>query len=205
MLGWQAGFANPLINTKMVDMPVRCDTSEELKTYYGGCVYTEFTPTFETPLIYGWDGDETIMNESTDLIRRALEEPEKTDPKKTDEPKVIPGAPSVGPLHRTSSEDRDRINRAQSVKYCAQLLKPGEPSPQYKDCDEYPFAATHEGSAGQTTNRNVAVDFIAHDHNRSVGSKMKSFWQLYRVFGSDPLNGVDRWHPYESFFVKTPN
>ncbi|MER6946557.1 LamG-like jellyroll fold domain-containing protein [Nonomuraea sp. NPDC000554] len=204
-LGWQANVRTPFINTKMIDMPVRCDTSEELASYYGGCVYSAFVPTFQAPLIYGWKDGSPIMNESTDLIRRALEEPAKTDPKKTDEPKVIPGARNVGPLHRSSSQARDTSNRAQSVKYCAQLLTGGEPSPKGKDCDEYPFAATHEGSAGATTNRNVAVDFIAHDHNRSVGSKLRWFWQSYRVFGSDAADGGDRLHPFESFYVKTPN
>ncbi|MCA2224220.1 LamG-like jellyroll fold domain-containing protein [Nonomuraea aurantiaca] len=203
-LGWQANVRTPFINTKMIDMPVRCDTSEELASYYGGCVYSAHVPTFQTPLIYGWKDGSPIMNESTDLIRQALEEPEKTDPKKTDEPKVIPGARDIGPLHRSSSTTRDGQNRAQSVKYCAQLLIGGEPSPKGKDCDEYPFAATHEGSAGATTNRNVAVDFIAHDHNRSVGSKLRWFWQSYRVFGSDAANAEDKLHPFESFYVKTP-
>ncbi|MFC4006137.1 LamG-like jellyroll fold domain-containing protein [Nonomuraea purpurea] len=205
-LGWQAPVPSPFIKTKMVDMPVRCDTSEELATYYGGCVYSEFTPTFQTPLVYGWNGNDPIMNESTDLIRRALEEPKETYPHKTDEPKVIPGARGVAPLHRSSSSSRDTQNRTQSVKYCAQMLAElGEPSPKNKDCDEYPFAATHEGSAGATTNRNVAVDFIAHDHNRSVGSKLRAFWQAYRVLGSDAVNGQDMVHTFESFFVKTPN
>ncbi|MFD0883384.1 LamG-like jellyroll fold domain-containing protein [Streptosporangium algeriense] len=206
VLGWQAGLANPFINTKMADMAVRCDTSEDLKSRYGGCVYTEFTPTFKVPMIYEWENGEPVMNESANLIRMALEEPGETYPKKTDEPKVIPGEKKVGPLHRSSSKDRDNKNRTESKKYCAQMLAELKvPKPIDRDCDEFPFAATHEGSAGSTTNRNVAVDYIIWDHNQRVGSFLGWFFQDYRVLGSDALTGQDRWHPYESFFVKTPN
>ncbi|MEU6428664.1 LamG-like jellyroll fold domain-containing protein [Microbispora sp. NPDC046973] len=204
--GYYPGQGSPFINTKMADEPVRCDTSEELKSRYGGCVFSEFTPTFVVPMIYEWKNGVPVMNESADLIRRALEEPKDTYPKKTDGPKVIPGAKQVGPIHRSSSTARDEKNRDKSRAYCAQMLAElKEPRPIDRDCDEFPFAATHEGSAGDSTNGNVAVDYIIWDHNQHVGRYLRWFFQDYRVFGSDPENGVDRWHPFERFYVKTPN
>ncbi|MEU8272123.1 Ig-like domain-containing protein [Sphaerisporangium sp. NPDC049002] len=193
------------INTKMADEPVRCDTSEQIKDYYGGCVFGEFIPTFEVPMIYEYKNGHPVMNESADLIRRALEETKDTYPKKTDEPKVIPGTPKTGPLHRTASIEIDKANRALSKTYCAQMLVDlgNLPKPLDRDCDEFPFAASHEGSK-EDGNRNVAVDYIFWDHNQSVGRKLRWFWQTFRVFGSD-VDGVFRWHPFESFYVKIPN
>ncbi|RBQ17742.1 hypothetical protein DP939_23015 [Spongiactinospora rosea] len=198
--------SDPYINTKMSDISVRCDTSEDLKDRYGGCAFVEFTPTFTAPLIYAWKNGEPVINESADLIRRAIEEPANTYPKKHDEPKIIPGTPDKGPLHRSNSKDRETKNRNKSRTYCAQMLAEiKEPKPVDRDCDEFPFAATHEGSDGPVTNRNVAVDYIIWDHNVKVGAKLRWFWQDYRVFGSDPTNGTDRTNAFERFYVSTPH
>nr|WP_169806265.1 LamG-like jellyroll fold domain-containing protein [Herbidospora sakaeratensis] len=204
-LGIQAGAANPYISTKMLDTPIRCDTSDTITVYYGGCVFAEFTPTHKPHLIWDIDGDgDTEMNESADLIRRALEEPDETFPRK-DGKKIIPGERGVGPLHRSFSTSREQSNRAKSVQYCAGILEHfgGIPSPKGRDCDEYPFASTHEGSKDSGANMNVAVDFILAGHNRSVGSNLKTFWYAYRVLGQDPW-GNDEPHAFTRFYLKAP-
>ncbi|WP_169750141.1 NucA/NucB deoxyribonuclease domain-containing protein [Streptosporangium amethystogenes] len=200
------------IETKMLDEPVRCDTSEELTTYYGGCVFVSAVPTFNVPMIYEYENGMPVMNESSDLIRRVLEDmeeknvPSETFPKKTDEPKIIPGTPESGPLHRMTSEKSKNNNRNKSRSYCAiMLVETGEPKPTDRgyDCDEFPFASTYEGSWFE--NRlNVGVDYIWWKHNEWVGSKLGGFFQTWRVLGSD-YNGVFRSSPFQRFYVNIPN
>jgi hypothetical protein len=108
-------------------------------------------------------------------------------------------------LHRTASEDRDNDNRDESKVYCAEMLRALKlPKPSGHDCDEYPFAATHEGSAGDGTDRNVAVEYVDEGHNRSVGGKLGWFFQDFRVFGYHAETGADARHPFERFYVKIP-
>ncbi|PZG07074.1 NucA/NucB deoxyribonuclease domain-containing protein [Nonomuraea aridisoli] len=107
--------------------------------------------------------------------------------------------------HRRSRTRNER-NRNRSRTYCADILRAeGVPRPINRDCDEYPFAATHEGSAGPTTNGNVAVGFILWDHNEKVGTDLGWFVQNYRVLGSEPLSAAGQLHPFEKLYVDTPN
>jgi hypothetical protein len=68
------------------------------------------------------------MNESADLIRRALEETKDTYPKKTDEPKVIPGTPKTEPLRRTASTEIEggRLLRSPTLGATTSLAAKGE-------------------------------------------------------------------------------
>ncbi|WP_433348329.1 hypothetical protein ACQP25_33440 [Microtetraspora malaysiensis] len=71
-----------------------------------------------------------------------------------------------------------------------------------------PFAATHEGSAGESgksINYNVAVKLIPYSPNRSVGSLLGWFYNHYRVLGTDPVTGADTKHAFGSFYVTIGN
>ncbi|WP_371785510.1 DNRLRE domain-containing protein [Streptosporangium subroseum] len=205
-----AGQRSSFIDTKMVDEVVRCDTSEDIDRYYGGCIFTEVTPTFQVPTIFEWKNGVPIADESALLIERALDDaktkriPPRTLPEIIGKPKIVPGTPELGRLHRTTKTQMNTDNRAKSVATCRRYLEPGEPIPPAEQCDEYPFAATYEGSAQPNVGDNYAVDYLAFNHNGSVGSKLRGFWQVNRVFGSNP-SGVHEKHTYESFWINVPN
>ncbi|MEV0830107.1 Ig-like domain-containing protein [Nonomuraea rubra] len=205
------------VNTKMVDEIIRCDTSDELKTYYGGCVFVAHTPTYVMPLMKTKNvNNPSGLDESAVMIYQML----RPDLTKSTFPKYADKVPigtrdSEKPLHRSSSGTRDTRNRNVSLRFCSEMLAQlGEPKPAQHDCDEYPFAATHEGSGSdgkgglddpkgkRITNRNVVVDYVWYQDNRSVGSRAEKFWQIFRVLGSAP-NGSDLPHPYTAFWVDT--
>ncbi|MBG0823390.1 Ig-like domain-containing protein [Planomonospora sp. ID91781] len=204
---------SPYVLSKMANMTVRCDTSETLTLSYGGCVFADHVPTFKAKPVWGHDSNgNPIPNYSAMLIQTALDDPNATYPKAPNgASKVIPGSRDKGPLHRSSNAKRNGKNRSQSLKFCAQLANepdyPWDKAPD-EDCDEYPFAATHEGSAGpqaDSINYNVAVNLIPRSPNRSVGSLMNWFCHHYRVLGSHPDTGADTKHAFGKFYVTVTN
>ncbi|GAA3553245.1 hypothetical protein GCM10022419_037060 [Nonomuraea rosea] len=202
----------PYVLSKMANMTVRCDTSETLTLSYGGCVFADHVPTFSVRPVWEHNNGNPTPNHSAMLIQSALDDPDDTYPRTPNgASKVIPGSCAKGPLYRSSNATRNTKNRTQSKKFCAQLVN----EPDYpwdkgadEDCDEYPFAATHQGSAGpqaNSINYNVAVNLIPYSPNRSVGSLMNWFCQHYRVLGSHPDTGADTQHAFGKFYIKVEN
>lgn len=205
------------VETRMVDEFIRCDTSDELKTYYGGCAFVAHVPTYVMPLMKTKNvNNPSGLDESAAMIYTMLRPDltKSTYPRNADKTPIGTQA-SGSPLHRSSSGTRETRNRTQSLRFCVEMLAQiGEPKPNNHDCDEYPFAATHEGSGSdgkgglddpkgtRIVNRNVVVDYVWHQDNRSVGSRVEKFWGIFRVLGSTP-NGDDLPHPYTKFWVDT--
>jgi hypothetical protein len=75
--------------------------------------------------------------------------------------------------------------RTKSVKTCH--LEYG-PTPEQKDCDEYPFASTYEGSLAQPLgpdNYNFSVRYIDRSDNRRVGSWLGKWYVKDRILQGD--------------------
>ncbi|MFF0175115.1 PKD domain-containing protein [Micromonospora profundi] len=123
--------------------------------------------------------------------------------------KVLPGATASDPLHRIprakSAEHRFRAdrNRTVSTNTCARTSMPpppDDPTVPNWDCDEYPIAATYEGSAGPEFHDedlergrpvqlpdNYSVRFVARAENQEAGGRIGIWMENDRLLDYDNL------------------
>jgi len=76
-------------------------------------------------------------------------------------------------LTRVRSKDVRAANRKSSKLLCEQRY-PGQPD-KGKDCDEYPFASTHQG-ASLVPEDQMSVRYLDASDNRRVGGRMGQFY-----------------------------
>nr|WP_082535520.1 LamG-like jellyroll fold domain-containing protein [Nonomuraea pusilla] len=166
----------------------RCDTSELVLMYYGGCIFPEITPvlglsTADRLLYKGRMIDNKVKLHAVH-IKEAM-----TSGKR------IPGSPdriaqnplSPTPLTRAwpgknagevEYENRQVVNRT-----CTERFGPGWYEANKEHCDEYPFASTLEGAAND--NFDFSVKLIPECANCAAGSTQSIFWMRYRVLPGD--------------------
>ncbi|MFS1299376.1 LamG-like jellyroll fold domain-containing protein [Streptosporangium longisporum] len=170
---------------------VRCDTSELIEKYTGGCIFTDVSPV----LIF--DATKNVgIKESTKHVWDAYYHPEWTYPLLAG--KKVPGRAPNGLLHRTVEgavpglEDPDeapsgtiKANRDHSISKCREKWPMVNPKPDGLDCDEFPFASTMEGSL--SANGNYSVRYISNSDNRTSGNQLGVFYQRMRRLGQDPF------------------
>ena len=194
-------YSSPMTNTTpggdvtrgiSIQYPVaRCDTSELIERYTGGCVFVDVSPVLIFDAIKN-----AGIKESTKHVWDAYYHPEWTYPLLAG--KKVPGRAPNGLLHRTIEgavpglEDPDeapggtiQANRAHSISKCREKWPTVRPKPDNLDCDEFPFASTVEGSL--SANGNFSARYINYSDNRSSGTQLGSFYQRMRRLGQDPF------------------
>ncbi|GGK91011.1 hypothetical protein Ppa06_57220 [Planomonospora parontospora subsp. parontospora] len=178
------GFQRPL---------VRCDTAPAIYNYTGGCIFPDATPT----LVY----DATKKAKIASVAKHVWDSYYNTKwTVPTDDRKQIPGRHPHGKLHRLLERpdipwlgDPDdapwgqvQRNRTHSTAECRRKWPNISPDAQGLDCDEFPFASTHESPliAGGT---NYSARYIDDKENSSAGSDLKNFYMIYRRLSMDPF------------------
>ncbi|MFD0271373.1 NucA/NucB deoxyribonuclease domain-containing protein [Streptomyces sp. NPDC127106] len=128
-------------------------------------------------------------------IRQAFTNPKATKP--LNALKNVPGDTIQEPLHRlfldTKRHDR---NRAVAVRECKRYWGANY-TDGGKECDEFPFASTYEGSAVEEYDVNVernnfSVQPVPGDQNGAAGTLLRGFYNANRI-----IDG-----PEDGFIVK---
>jgi hypothetical protein len=139
------------------------------------------------PLVFRVDGRDPLQDESARHIFDAIHRPSRTLPSWNG--KSVPSR-----LTRMRSDADNLANRNYSRGKCATFY--GEWPGQIQNCDEYPFAATYEGSlTGQQRNGGLerySVRIIDADDNQYVGQSMLqiNFFQQWRVLDGEQFDVV---------------
>ncbi|MBN6058405.1 DNRLRE domain-containing protein [Nonomuraea sp. RK-328] len=174
-------------------MQFRCDSSDTLKNYTGGCVAWSQRPTWIL------DGNQTESAATADHIWKALYDPRSTDPKFPGQTKKIPGR--VMPYNHGCDGHPGCLTRATgkretvgTVPYlndlakdraCRKVPRPTSPALKSPSCDEYPFASTHEGL--HKAGINFSVAWVEGPDNCSGGAKLVDWYQKNRILEGDPF------------------
>lgn len=166
----------------------RCDTSELVLMYYGGCIFPEITP------VLGLSTADRLLYKGRMIDNKAKLHAVHIKEAMTSG-KRIPGSPdriaqnplSPTPLTRAwpgknagevEYENRQVVNRT-----CTERFGPGWYEANKEHCDEYPFASTLEGAAND--NFDFSVKLIPECANCAAGSTQSIFWMRYRVLPGD--------------------
>ncbi|MEV0352039.1 Ig-like domain-containing protein [Nonomuraea sp. NPDC050680] len=167
---------------------VRCDTSELILMYYGGCIFDEITPTL------GLSTADKLRYKGRDITNKAKDHAIHIREAMTSG-KKIPGSPdriiqnplSPTPLTRAwpgnHAGDVEYENRQDVKAECETRFGKGWFEATGKHCDEYPFASTLEGAANNFFD--FSVKLISVCANCAAGSTQSIFWQRYRVLPGD--------------------
>ncbi|MEO3812035.1 NucA/NucB deoxyribonuclease domain-containing protein [Sphaerisporangium sp. B11E5] len=123
-----------------------------------------------------------------DHIKRALTPGSKTYPEPGGKSypdlttaKAIPGGRWNSTLTRHGYEPTSVGNRTAAGKVCANELK----KETGKDCDEYPFASTLQGSARANPPHNFSVAMIDADENEAHGIVLRAWYWNNRILNFD--------------------
>lgn len=158
-----------------------------------GTAFPDFVPTFSLAV------SDPAVNEAALHIRDAVDNPTRTFPSWTG--KTVPGKiGGAAPLHRMFDESKNAWNRTTSVAVCVDVWGKDYAKPN-KQCDEYPMAATYEGSAtGRDTNNNgqlgdpedstlqrFSARPIYKSDNMNAGNRLQSFYGEQRIIDGDPF------------------
>ncbi|MET9804467.1 NucA/NucB deoxyribonuclease domain-containing protein [Streptomyces sp. NPDC006368] len=119
------------------------------------------------------------VNESALHIYDALKRPERTFPSFLG--KSVPGEKE--PLHRLIDPKKIDLQRDRSVKECEKIW--GSYKGTRLQCDEYPFASTHEGSL--KGNNRFSVRLIEGTDNEAGGRALNAMYISNRVLDGDPF------------------
>lgn len=164
--------------TETKTLPFRCDTVRTKNPSYAkssDCVFHGATGWFTMHI------SDPDITESAQFIWDAQNDITKTYPEIYG--KYVPGIQDgkTEPLHRAYYDTKLRdANRRTSVASCVKNWGANytvRPDGQTNDCDEYPFAATYEGSftVTDTMIRSYAVRPLLSTHNQKVGSRLSTF------------------------------
>ncbi|WP_282796885.1 hypothetical protein [Streptomyces sp. CC224B] len=179
--------------TVLEGTPFRCDSATYVYKAHG-CVFDD-----GKPVTYRFDSRPQWV-EQTDHVWLAQNRPEKTKPSSR-YTKVIPGSPKSGtPLTRLygkaangkTKDSNQRKTRRQCVKYFGAGYATA--LDHDRQCDEYPYASTHEGSAtgaggpGNDGYKHFSVKPIRATHNGDAGRHLQAFYGTQRI-----LNGDKYW------------
>jgi hypothetical protein len=139
------------------------------------CIFSDVLPSMNLNI------NNVNIDESALHIREAQQNPAST------EPDAPPGATKTipSPLTRHWDELLNSDQRTKSVRACTDAYGP---TPVGKDCDEFPFASTYEGSLAQPLgkdNYNFSVRYIDRSDNRRVGSWLGKFYVKDRILQGD--------------------
>lgn len=136
------------------------------------CVFHEASGIFQLSL------SDPLSSESVRFLKDAMDDITLTKPGTPGT--FVPGKNGTAhPLSRLYYDNGMRnANRAKSIATCQQywgVTYPQRPDGQTNDCDEYPFATTHQGSYSASGTRSYAVRPLLNLHNQKVGSYLAQF------------------------------
>ncbi|MFD5558150.1 NucA/NucB deoxyribonuclease domain-containing protein [Streptomyces sp. NPDC127068] len=152
---------------------VRYDYAGHVAGKHRGTVFTEA----RVELVL--NQNDPLVDESALHIYDALNRPERTFPSWPG--KTIPGLTT--PLHRMIDEVKKKDNREKSIKECKKVW--GNYEGSRLECDEYPFATTHEGST--SGGERFSVRLISGMDNRKSGNALNLTYTNNRVLDKDPF------------------
>ncbi|WP_182899781.1 DNRLRE domain-containing protein [Microbispora sp. H10830] len=167
---------------------IDCDTSPTNVMYYGGCVLVRAMPTMVVSTTAQVNGEPNKAQEFAKHIGYVFRYPNNTKPPGTN--KKFPGNGEISqyggwepPLTRAMDPAVETANRDVMGAACAQYWT--EEQREGKECDEYPFAKSHEGAASPQWDFSVRP--ITKSANTSGGARQNILWRRYRVLEKDPF------------------
>ena len=119
-------------------------------------------------------------------------------------PKFVPGEGDL-PLHRLMDGTAKDNNHNASVRICVAVWGPdyAQPRPPGRDCDEFPFQSTYEGSyistGGDPFKWNGSARPIDSQQNTNGGTHLLQFYTDNRIL--DENVGTDHTGPTDPFRV----
>ncbi|WP_113705337.1 DNRLRE domain-containing protein [Nonomuraea lactucae] len=184
------------------EFQVRCDSAAYVYTPSDGCVFTYLKPYMEMRRNDVNDKGQT-WEEQYDHIRKALTDPNSSPtypalggpsyPHSAGRRKDMPGGSPQRPIHRIVSDPLYDLNAAQRTKSEAvchrEIAKTWISDVKYdplaKNCDEFPFASTDEGSLGANPDFNYSVRLIRATHNQAHGHVLGAWYGNNRILKRD--------------------
>ncbi|MEV0675929.1 hypothetical protein AB0I60_05325 [Actinosynnema sp. NPDC050436] len=168
------------------DFHLRCDIARTAVNpqYVRGsdCVFHEASGIFQLSL------SDTTTTESVQFLKDAFDNITSTKPGTPGT--FVPGKYGTAhPLSRLYYDGPAReANRAKSIATCVAAYGQNytvRPDGRTNDCDEFPFATTHQGSYTATGNRSYAVRPLLSAHNAKVGSLLSNFVAADHILEED--------------------
>ncbi|GAA4703797.1 NucA/NucB deoxyribonuclease domain-containing protein [Phytohabitans rumicis] len=155
----------------------RCDSSSKVSYY--GCVYPDVIEQF-------WLKATPDVAQEAAHVWRAQNQPNTTLPLPM-AGKSIPGSRNSGsPLERLTDETTKKANNDKSRRFCQRYWGRGYSQNNTKQCDEYPFQSTWQGSSiGGDGTSHFSVDVIDTSHNRVGGEHLNKFYNERRIIEQD--------------------
>ncbi|WP_221563283.1 NucA/NucB deoxyribonuclease domain-containing protein [Alkalihalobacillus sp. TS-13] len=148
-----------------------------------GAVFSKATPIFNVPIT---EPEFEMLDEAGQHWKYAMDHPEQTKPQMIG--KQIPGAVGESTLTRMYTkrhqEDYNR-NRNKTRRVCDREF--GDEDRTGKQCDEYPFASTWQGSATNGAD-NFSVKMISADSNQAAGTWLGAWYAYDRILDGDEFH-----------------
>ncbi|MFI7705511.1 hypothetical protein [Nonomuraea sp. NPDC049480] len=142
---------------------IRCDYRSAGTNAYHGCVFPGYRPIMRVP--------KTTMPQFAQHI---------ADAQSTNWPI---GAPGNVPLSRLTNKADIKENRTQSCQYAPSPRPPDPATGERQECDEYPFASTHEGS--YTSGFDASWRLIRESQNLAGANLLQSTYDQNRILNKD--------------------
>jgi hypothetical protein len=151
--------------------------------FWQGAVFNKATPVFNMPIT---KPEFSMLSEAGQHWKFAMDHPEQTKPQMLG--KQIPGAVGDTPLKRMYTKrhpDEYSQNRAKTRRACDREFKDDDRTG--KQCDEYPFASTWQGSSTNGSD-NYSIRLISEESNNASGRWLAAWYAYDRILDYDPFH-----------------
>jgi len=151
--------------------------------FWQGAVFSKATPIFNVPVT---KPEFSMLAEAGQHWKFAMDHPDQTKPQMVG--KKIPGAVGDSTLKRMYPKrhpDEYNRNRNKTRRICDREF--GDEDRTGKQCDEYPFASTWEGSATNGSD-NFSVRMISSESNGAAGTWLGAWYAYDRILDGDTFN-----------------
>jgi hypothetical protein len=151
--------------------------------FWQGAVFSKATPIFNVPVT---KPEFSMLAETGQHWKFAMDHPDQTKPQMAG--KKIPGAVGDSTLTRMypkRHQDEYNRNRNKTRRTCDREF--GDEDRTDKQCDEYPFASTWEGSATNGSD-NFSVRMISSESNGAAGAWLGAWYAYDRILDGDTFN-----------------
>lgn len=151
--------------------------------FWQGAVFNKATPIFNVPIT---KPEFSMLSEAGQHWKSAMENPEQTKPQMIG--KQIPGAVGDAPLKRMYTKrhpEEYAKNRAKTRSACDREFKDDDRTG--KQCDEYPFASTWQGSSTNGSD-NFSIRLISEEANSASGNWLGTWYAYDRILDYDPFH-----------------
>ncbi|PWW32423.1 deoxyribonuclease NucA/NucB [Cytobacillus oceanisediminis] len=148
--------------------------------FWQGAVFSKATPIFNVPIT---KPEFSMLAEAGQHWKFAMDHPEQTKPQMIG--KKIPGEVGDSTLTRMYTKrhpDEYNRNRSKTRSTCEREFRDEDRTG--KDCDEYPFASTWQGSSTNGSD-NFSVSLISSDSNQAAGTWLGTWYAYDRILDGD--------------------